>query len=68
VARRLREPRVVLSGGCFQNKCLLEGSVRRLREEGFQVFWHQRIPPHDGGLALGQVMAAARALRGRKDA
>jgi hydrogenase maturation protein HypF len=31
-----------------------------LRQEGFRVYWHQRIPPNDGGIALGQVMAAAR--------
>jgi hydrogenase maturation protein HypF len=59
-ARRVREPRVVLSGGCFQNKYLLEQTVRRLREEGFGPYWHQRVPPNDGGVALGQVIAAAR--------
>jgi hydrogenase maturation protein HypF len=51
---------VVLSGGCFQNKLLTELAVTRLREEGFKVYWHQRIPPNDGGIALGQVVAASR--------
>lgn len=63
VARRAGEPRVVLSGGCFQNQRLTEGAVGRLREEGFRVYWHQRVPPNDGGIALGQAVEALRALR-----
>ena len=59
VARRVSEPRVVLTGGCFQNKYLLERAVRRLESEGFKPYWHQRIPPNDGGIALGQIVAAA---------
>ena len=59
VARKAGEERVVLSGGCMQNKYLTERAVRRLREEGFHPYWHQRVPPNDGGIALGQVMAAA---------
>jgi hydrogenase maturation protein HypF len=63
VARRAGEERVALSGGCFQNKYLTELAIRRLRDEGFRPYWHQRIPPNDGGIALGQIVAAARALR-----
>jgi hydrogenase maturation protein HypF len=51
---------VVLSGGCFQNRYLTERTVRRLQAEGFQPYWHQRVPPNDGGIALGQVVAALR--------
>ena len=54
---------VVLSGGCFQNKYLLERSITRLRETGFNPVWHQRIPPNDGGIALGQIMGAYRMLK-----
>ncbi|MBI5427438.1 MAG: carbamoyltransferase HypF [Nitrospinae bacterium] len=57
VVRRAGEPRVVLSGGCFQNKYLTERTVLRLREEGFRPYWHQRIPPNDGGISLGQAVA-----------
>ena len=60
VAKRLGQPRVVLSGGCFQNRYLTESTVQRLQEEGFRPYWHQRIPPNDGGIALGQVVAALR--------
>jgi hydrogenase maturation protein HypF len=59
VARRFGEPKVVLSGGCFQNRYLTERFITRLREEGMQPYWHQRIPPNDGGIALGQIVAAA---------
>jgi hydrogenase maturation protein HypF len=60
VARQVGQQRVVLSGGCFQNRCLTERSVRRLQEEGFRPYWHQRVPPNDGGISLGQVVAALR--------
>ena len=59
-ARFAGEKRVVLSGGCFQNRYLTERAVERLRAEGFNPYWHQRVPPNDGGIALGQVVAAAR--------
>ncbi len=57
VARRAKISKVVLSGGCFQNRYLLERAVRRLKEDGFHPYWHQRIPPNDGGIALGQIAA-----------
>jgi hydrogenase maturation protein HypF len=60
VAQQCSLEGVVLSGGCFQNRYLTERSVRRLREEGFRPYWHQRVPPNDGGIALGQVLAATR--------
>ncbi len=50
--------RIVLSGGCFQNQYLLEGAIKRLRASGFKVYWPQRIPPNDGGIALGQAAIA----------
>jgi hydrogenase maturation protein HypF len=63
VAKRVGEKNVVLSGGCFQNRALTEGMVCRLAGAGYRPIWHQRVPPNDGGLALGQIMAAHR----RKD-
>ena len=60
VARNAAESQVVLSGGCFQNERLLRLAVGHLREGGFQPVWHQRIPPNDGGIALGQVAAVWR--------
>jgi hydrogenase maturation protein HypF len=60
VAERVGEPTVALSGGCFQNKYLLERIVRRLREQGFAPNWHRLVPTNDGGIALGQTLAADR--------
>ncbi len=57
-AMKIKQKRIVLSGGCFQNKYLTEHAVKRLREEGFHPYWHQRVPPNDGGIALGQTYAA----------
>ncbi|MCK4882242.1 MAG: carbamoyltransferase HypF, partial [Candidatus Omnitrophica bacterium] len=60
VAKKINEQRIVLSGGCFQNRYLTEQMVGRLRDEGFKVYWHQLVPPNDGGISLGQAVCAAR--------
>jgi len=60
VAEAVNETAVVLSGGCFQNRYLIEHAVNRLRRAGFRPYWHQRVPPNDGGLALGQIAAYLR--------
>jgi hydrogenase maturation protein HypF len=59
--------RIVLTGGCFQNRLLTELAIERLSAAGYRVYWHQRIPPNDGGISLGQIMAAVRSLRNGKD-
>ena len=58
VACRVGVPQIALTGGCFQNRYLAERAISRLRECRFKPYWHQRIPPNDGGIALGQVVAA----------
>jgi len=62
VATREGRAQVVLGGGCFQNRLLLGGAAARLSAEGFAARWPQAVPPNDGGLALGQLLGAARAL------
>jgi hydrogenase maturation protein HypF len=59
-AKKVGEQKVVLSGGCFQNRLLLERTVTLLKEYGFKVYWHQRIPTNDGGISVGQAAALAR--------
>lgn len=61
-ARHFGLTKIALTGGCFQNRYLTERAIRRLSEEGFQTYRHQRVPPNDGGIALGQVFAVARQL------
>ena len=71
VARAAGESRIVLSGGCFQNALLTERTVHALEAAGFRPYWHQRVPPNDGGIALGQIAVAtaqARHRRGRDHA
>ena len=58
IAKKIGQPRVVLSGGCFQNRYLTERAVKRLQKEEFRPYWHQRVPPNDGGIALRQIYAA----------
>ena len=50
---------VALSGGVWQNMALLERATHGLRKDGFIVYLHHQVPANDGGLSLGQAMAAA---------
>jgi len=59
--------KAVLSGGCFQNRVLLEGTVRELERAGFEVYTHQMLPSNDGCIALGQAVVAAARLAARRD-
>lgn len=58
ISEILSEEKVVLSGGCFQNLYLTEKTVELLENKNHKVYVHQRIPPNDGGIALGQIAAA----------
>lgn len=66
-AKRAGCRKVILTGGCFQNRYLTERAVGRLEAEGFVPFWHRRVPPNDGGIALGQAVAAARRIESAGD-
>lgn len=57
LAEHLQISQIVLTGGVFQNKLLLQTTVKALKNKGFQVFWGQHCPVNDGGIALGQVVA-----------
>jgi len=58
VARLAGTERVVLTGGCFQNRLLIHETSKALHLAGFTVYTHHRVPPTDGGLAVGQLAAA----------
>lgn len=57
-ARRSGVNTVVLAGGCFQNRLLLEGLIEALAAVGLQPLWAQQLPCGDGALAVGQLVAA----------
>lgn len=67
IALRVGLPRVVLSGGCFQNLRLLRDTQARLRARGFEVWTPRQYPPNDGGLSLGQLAVAARQYEEERD-
>jgi len=47
---------VCLSGGVFQNKILTERTINLLKEDGFNIYTHNALPPNDGGISLGQLV------------
>ncbi len=63
ISRICGSNRIVLSGGTFQNKYLLENIEIILTGKGYKVYTHKKIPTNDAGIALGQmVIAAARKM------
>jgi hydrogenase maturation protein HypF len=54
---------VVLSGGVFQNRLLLQFAIKFLEHERFTVRFHKRIPTNDGGISLGQAVIAWEKLK-----
>jgi hydrogenase maturation protein HypF len=59
LARRRGCSTVVLAGGTFQNRRLLEHTAGALRANGFEVLLPERLPPGDGGISYGQAAVAA---------
>jgi hydrogenase maturation protein HypF len=67
LAERAGLDQVVLTGGCFQNRVLLEEGIAGLRGSGYRVYWPQRVPAGDGGIALGQAVAGMTGRGGVED-
>jgi len=64
VASRIRKQsginKVLLAGGSFQNKIILERTIELLEYNSFNVFTNSKVPMNDGGIALGQLLIAAK--------
>ncbi len=52
--------KIVLSGGCMQNRLLLTSLFNLLEQEGFEVYTGEKVPVNDGGIALGQAQIGGR--------
>ncbi|MGA2454807.1 MAG: carbamoyltransferase HypF [Solirubrobacteraceae bacterium] len=62
LAQREAVPTVVLSGGVFQNRVLLERCVAGLADTGLRVLVPRKLPPNDGAISYGQAAVAAAQL------
>ena len=60
LAERAGVREVLLSGGCFQNRLLLEGLAAELARRGLAWHANREVPANDAGVALGQALAAVR--------
>jgi hydrogenase maturation protein HypF len=62
MAKKMRQENglsdIFLSGGVFQNTFLLGKAWDILKEDGFKVHIHQKVPSNDGGISLGQAFHA----------
>lgn len=46
---------IVLGGGVFQNRTLLELLVNKFKEQNREVYYNKNIPLNDGGISVGQI-------------
>lgn len=64
VSRQIRRDsslaKVILSGGVFQNKYLLEKTLNLLRRDSFKPFTNHDVPVNDGGISLGQLVITSK--------
>ena len=59
-AKKEQIKKVVLSGGVFQNKYLTENIQLQLKQSGMNAYFQEQVPANDGGIALGQLIVAAK--------
>jgi hydrogenase maturation protein HypF len=64
LAERAGVETVVVSGGVFQNRLLLERTVARLSAAGLRVLVPERLSANDGGISYGQAAVGAAAMQG----
>ncbi len=65
IVRREQLP-VILTGGVFQNRVLLEMLTERMRDESRKYFFQRTTPPNDASIALGQVYYAIYSMKAKE--
>jgi hydrogenase maturation protein HypF len=58
ISKRYNKLPIILSGGVFQNRVLLEGVIKRCKKENIRYFIQKQTPVNDGGISLGQAYHA----------
>jgi len=58
VAEETGISKIVLSGGVFVNKFITSYISEKANKRGLEVFRNEKVPPGDGGIALGQILTA----------
>lgn len=56
--------KIAAGGSCLQNQVLARELRSRLVDRGLRLIEARRMPPNDGGLALGQAWVAQQYLQG----
>lgn len=60
ISKKLKEKKGVknvgFTGGVFQNRLLIKMINDIFNNEGFELYFHNKVPPNDGGISLGQVI------------
>ena len=54
---------IVLGGGVFENAYLFKNIKRELKKHRFNIYHNMKIPANDGGIAFGQIAAAAQMVK-----
>lgn len=61
IAQQQGIEKVALGGGCFQNCYLLASTITALKKAGFSPLWPRELPPNDGAICMGQLLAKIQA-------
>ncbi len=59
IVRSRAHDKVVLSGGASVNEFIVQGIIEVLKDTSIKVLLPKKVPPNDGGIALGQAVIAA---------
>ena len=59
--------KVVLAGGCFMNKYLLENTYKQLQKIGVNVYTNELYPVNDSSISLGQAAIVSHLVNNMKD-